>query len=77
VAKVSALDLNDEQTTAIEKAVGIPIQRWGSDPDVSVVSIYRHLLAEVNGDGYAKYAAMSNRDILDMVTLEEGDDPNP
>lgn len=77
MSKISALDLNAEQTEVIEHAVGIPIQRWGTDPDVSVVLIFRHILAAVNGDGIERYRAMSNRQVMELVTMDEGEDPDP
>jgi hypothetical protein len=72
--KVSALDLNAAQTAAVEEAVGIPIQRWGVDPDVSVADIFRHLLVQVGGVTFDQAAAMTNREVFARCTLAP-DDP--
>lgn len=77
MAKVSTLDMSYAQIKIVEKAVGIPVQRWGSDPDVSVLDIYCHILAATSGEPYESFAAWSGQKILDAVSLDEADDPNP
>jgi len=76
MAKVSVLDLTVGQVEHIEREVGVPVNRWGTDA-ASLADIYAKVLAAANGEDEAKYKAMTMRQLVAMVSLDEGDDPNP
>lgn len=75
MAKVSVLDLTVAQVSAIERAINVPMNRWGSDV-VSMADLYSRILSAVTGRDLAEFEAMTMKQIVDMVTLDGAADPS-
>lgn len=75
MSKVSILDLTVAQVEAIETAIGVPMSKWAEAP--SQAALYAQVLAAATGEDVETLRARSMRDLLDMVSLDASDDPNP
>jgi len=75
MAKVTTLDLTVGQVEQIEKDLGVPANRWGSEAP-SIADLYARILGAANGDGPERYKAMKLRELLALVSLDE-DEADP
>lgn len=74
-AKVSVLDLTAAQVESIEQRLDLPVNRWNETP--SLVALYVMVLAEFTGQPEADFKAMTMRELMARVALDEDADPNP
>ncbi len=76
MAKVSVLDLTVKQTQQLEDDIGLPVNQWAAAP--SLMKVYVAVLVAVNGGEAADYEAMTLRQIVDLVALDDSEqDPTP
>jgi hypothetical protein len=73
MAKVSVLDLTVDQVAKLEDRFG-PVSDWGAGPKAA---LYAAMLAVSSGDDEQKYRQMRMRDLIELVSLDEGEDPTP
>ena len=71
--KASLLDLSGKQVAAIERAVGVPVNRWDTDAPKGL--LLPAILAAVEGGKPEDYADLSLNELLERVDLG-GADPN-
>lgn len=74
MAKVTLMDLSVEDVDSIERAVGIPVNRWSEDAPKA--DLYARIMAAANGDDVARYRSMKLRELLALVSLDE-DEADP
>lgn len=75
--KVSVLDLTVAQVEGIERGVGVPLTRWGTDVR-SMADLYARILSAATGRPEDEFRAMPMRELVALVSLDgETDDPTP
>lgn len=74
---VSVLDLTVSEVEQIERAVGVPVNRWGTDVG-SLADLYVRILAAATKEPEEKYRGMTMRQLVASVSLDEDtEDPTP
>ena len=75
MAKVNMLDLTAEQTARIERAIGYPVDQWKQAPKGELFPLILH---EVKGEPVETFSAMTLRQLVDLVALDEAEgNPTP
>lgn len=72
--RVSILDLTLDQLEAIEREVGLPVNRWPSAS--SAAQLYGAILAAVEGVERSTLGGMTLRQLQERVDLGGDDDPD-
>lgn len=72
--KISVLDLTAGQVENLERRLDLPINRWPEAP--SLVDLYCAVLAEYTGEPEESFKALTMRELIARVSLDEESDPN-
>lgn len=72
---VSILDMPVAQVEAIERELGLPVNRWSEAP--SLAMLYVAIIAAVEGKPRSEYQALSLRQLSELVSLGGDSDPDP